>query len=565
MPEPEVVISEEPETEPEPVVDEAAAPETAAIEPEVDEQTEPEPVVNEPAFAEPTVTEPEIPEVIVAEEETAAEIEEPEEEIPETEQEEPIKEPAEEVPAEPVETAEDIAVKEPAPIRQTPIYQSDFVHPWEQEKEELKVPDFSEPEHVDVAPVNVEETPAPQVENEVKAEAHEASEDKPQFYTFSQKNEAFQELLRKERERLESMGSGYTPKNEEVKAPSVAASVAGIHSPGLAYEESGHFVEEVVQPIETTVADLSGDAKHEKPQFRYDFSQDIDWLSEIKSQTSIESLNKTKKRYSEIFAKPITEEKNEEEVKYEPKTLEEKKLAAEEINRIFDEDENTKPKKHIVGNTIIILLILLILFEGSVLAAKLLAPDSSYAHLTDGIIEKVMDLVSGNKGSDSAEPAPAPSEEGEDQDVESYYPSMVAKLADNATTIGEITYNEDLTYSSLTDTAFDGVLDLDVLEDSDWIENDEGGMVTYAEAIYDSIIAYYDSWLSGNTDENLVGINSLELGEIRHDDEGYYALSRVTYADKDGGSYDVLQTCYLTVNGNSMFIEKISEEESINE
>ena len=107
--------------------------------------------------------------------------------------------------------------------------------------------------------------------------------------------------------------------------------------------------------------------------------------------------------------------------------------------------------------------------------------------------------------------------------------------------------------------------DLDVLEDSDWIENDEGGMVTYAEAIYDSIIAYYDSWLSGNTDENLVGINSLELGEIRHDDEGYYALSRVTYADKDGGSYDVLQTCYLTVNGNSMFIEKISEEESINE
>ena len=44
-----------------------------------------------------------------------------------------------------------------------------------------------------------------------------------------------------------------------------------------------------------------------------------------------------------------------------------------------------------------ILLILLILFEGSVLATKLLAPDSKYAHISDAIVEKVMDLVSKDK------------------------------------------------------------------------------------------------------------------------------------------------------------------------
>ena len=42
-----------------------------------------------------------------------------------------------------------------------------------------------------------------------------------------------------------------------------------------------------------------------------------------------------------------------------------------------------------------ILLILLILFEGSVLAAKLIAPDSKYAHISDVAVEKILNLFPG--------------------------------------------------------------------------------------------------------------------------------------------------------------------------
>ena len=179
-----------------------------------------------------------------------------------------------------------------------------------------------------------------------------------------------------------------------------------------------------------------------------------------------------------------------------------------------------------------------------------------------------MDLVSGDKGgSDSSEPAQQSdnNESSEPADNEAYYSAIAAKLSEDATTIGEIVYNGNLSYSNLSESEFDGVLEMEVLKDSDWIEGDDGGMITYAEAVYNAVIVYYDSWLSGNTDEDLVGINRLELGEIRHDDNGYYALVRVTYADKDGGISEELNTCYLTVNGNSMCIERIGKEENEDE
>ena len=538
------------ETVPEEILQEEVA--ETVVEEEVPEEMIPEEIVPEEVapeeIASKVVLEEAVPEEDTSEE--AATPEEPVEEIaPETEL--PEEETSEEA------AASEEPVEEILPETPAPLYQSDFIHPWEQKTSEPQIPDFSE---------EIKEEAAEDAEGSEASKDHtepETPAERPQFYTFSQKNEAFQELLQREKARLESMGPGYVPRNEEIRTPSVKASAIGTHPEGFAYEEAGRFVEEVVQPIETTIADLTGDAKPEHNQFRYDFSKDIDWLSEIKSQTSVESLNKTKKRYSEIFAKPITEDKYDESVKYEEKTLEEKKRAAEEINKIFDEDENTKPKKHIIGNTIIILLILLILFEGSVLAAKLLVPDSSYAHLTDGIIEKVMDLVSGNKSDGgSAEPAeqPADGEETSTSDAEAYYPAMVSELANNATTIGEITYNEALTYQDMTESEFEGVIDMETLQDSEWIENEEGRTVTYAEAVYDAVIAYYDSWLSGNTDEELVGINRLELGEIRTDGEGYYALVRVAYADSDGGILEQTQTCYLTENGNSMFIERIATE-----
>ncbi len=544
---------EEPAEE-EPAEEPAAEPEEPSFEipvwaPVEEPQEETEPA--ETAFEEQAVSEPEPvavpePELVTEalEEEPAAE--EPVEE-PETEavSEEPAEEPAEE------------PVEEPAPVRTTPLYQSDFKHPWEKEETPLEVPNFNEEAPAEETAEAIEEVPAEEETPETPEAPETPDGNGTMFYTFSKKNEAFQELLRKERERLESMGASYVPQNAETS--SAQSNITG-HVKGLAYEEGGHFVEEVVQPIETTVADLSGDAKPNLGRFKYSFMTDSDWLREMSQP--IDNVNKTRMSYSEIFAKPLVEDEENKPI-YVPKTEEEKAKAAEEINKIFDEDEQTKPKSHVVGNTIIILLLLVILFEGSVLAAKLLAPDSKYAHLTDGVIEKVMNIISEKKDGGTIDVIPA--DTGDNADAEdAYYPAMIAKLTENVKTIGDVQYNANLTYSTVDQPAYSDILDKDTLKDSEWQENDDGQMVTYAEAIYEAVIAWYDGWQEDNTDSELVGINSVELGEIKKDDTGYYVLTKVIYADKDGGTTETAQTCYLTIEDDSMFVNEIRED-TINE
>ena len=516
----EPVIQEEPASaeEPAPVEEPAPAEEPAPLgeelvtsEPEVKAE---EPLWTIPDFTAPEETVPEEP-AMVPEEEPAPEVP-AEEEIPQ-----------EEVPEETVPEEEPVEVSEVQPEE-------------EPEAEE---------------PVTAEE-PAPaetQPEEETKSES---TEEKPMFFTFSQKNDAFQKLLQKERERLDSMGAEYSPVNS-------VSSIKPEKVTGLAYEEGGVFVEEVVQPTETTVADLSGDAKPNVSHFKYSFMTDGDWLKEMTSANDLESLNKTKLRYSDLFPSPLV---NKEEVSYglsdDEESKAEKMRKAEDLNRIFDEAENEKQPKHIIGNTIMILLIILVLFEGSVLAAKLLAPDSKYAHISDNIIEKVIDLFTGDDETavpDDSETAPE-DVVIDDTDTETgSYASMASDISLASETIGEVVYSEGLVFSDISDPAFDGVESMQTLVDSKWMEKD-GKEVTYAEEIFKAVAAHYNEWSAGNSDSSLLGINTLELGEIRSDGEGYYILTRTTYATESGNTESTLQTCYLTVSDDTMFINEIKQE-----
>ena len=381
------------------------------------------------------------------------------------------------------------------------------------------------------------------------------------FYTFSQKNEAFQQLLQKERDRLNGLGTEYMPLNADTKIEKI---VKAVDSP--AYEENGVFVETVLQPIQGTVADLSGDPAPDKASRKYSFMTDGDWLKELKSAKDMDSLNKAKLRYSDLFPTPIRENDSEE---YGPaddeEAMKEKQRKAEELDKIFENDTNEEKPKHIIGNIIMILLILLILFEGSVLAAKLIAPDSKYAHISDVAVEKIFNLFSGNKDNtdeESTEPV-------EDVDIdetsieEGTYNAMLKDLSKDAKTIGEIVYSDDLNYSKVSKSAFDGVEKLDTLKDSEWTK-DGDKVTTYAGGIFTSIINYYDEWKDRNTDENLVGIDSLEIGEIKQGEGGYYALTKTTYATKDNSKVAAYQTCYVTLLDGSMFIDEIKGE-TVNE
>ena len=527
----------------------------------------------------------------------------------------------------PEETEQEAAFREElseeAPLQEEevrkPLYQSDFKHPWEVAEEpapELVPEEVVEPELTPEAPETVEEPAAepeaeaepevvaepeveaepealeeePVVEAEPEAEpetvveaepktaepetaepeiqeiAEELPEDenRPKFYTFSKKNEAFQELLMKEKARLESMGAEYVPQNEASKVQ--VSRIVDNTTPDLAYEENGHFVEGIVQPITTLNADLSGDPKPNIGKFPYSYVTDTDWLREMTSQNDLSSINKTKLRYSDLFPTPVTEDKFDGTGAFKEKTEEEKKEIAADINKIFDEDEQTKPKSHVVGNTIIILLILIILFQGSILGAKLIAPDSKYAHIADGVIEKVLDLFTHSDKSTTpsntdtdAEPADVSDDTAKDSDA-AYYQGIISSKSQDIADIGEIMYSEDLKYASIDEPAYEEVNGADEFIDEDWYEAEDGSKVTYAEEIYGSILDYYAGWSESNTDDTLVGINRLELGEIVKTESGYYALTRVTYLTEDGEPKTVTQTCYLSEKDHTMFIEEIKEE-----
>ena len=520
-------------------------------------------------------------------------------------------------------------LSEEAPLQEEevrkPLYQSDFKHPWEVAEEpapELVPEEVVEPELTPEAPETVEEPAAepeaeaepevvaePEVETEPEVEAEPEAleeepvveaepeaepetvveaepktaepetaepeiqeiaeelpedENRPKFYTFSKKNEAFQELLMKEKARLESMGAEYVPQNEASKVQ--VSRIVDNTTPDLAYEENGHFVEGIVQPITTLNADLSGDPKPNIGKFPYSYVTDTDWLREMTSQNDLSSINKTKLRYSDLFPTPVTEDKFDGTGAFKEKTEEEKKEIAADINKIFDEDEQTKPKSHVVGNTIIILLILIILFQGSILGAKLIAPDSKYAHIADGVIEKVLDLFTHSDKSTTpsntdtdAEPADVSDDTAKDSDA-AYYQGIISSKSQDIADIGEIMYSEDLKYASIDEPAYEEVNGADEFIDEDWYEAEDGSKVTYAEEIYGSILDYYAGWSESNTDDTLVGINRLELGEIVKTESGYYALTRVTYLTEDGEPKTVTQTCYLSEKDHTMFIEEIKEE-----
>ena len=127
-------------------------------------------------------------------------------------------------------------------------------------------------------------------------------------------------------------------------------------------------------------------------------------------------------------------------------------------------------------------------------------------------------------------------------------------------TIGETMYNEELTFDMLDGYSFEEIPDADNFVDADWYKDSQGGSVTYGEKIMESLIRYYDSWQAVNTDETLVGINSLEFGEIKTGKEGFYVLCKVTYAGADGGTAEKYQTVYLRISDKAMIINEIKED-----
>ena len=236
---------------------------------------------------------------------------------------------------------------------------------------------------------------------------------------------------------------------------------------------------------------------------------------------------------------------------------------AAKVSEVFDEyDEDDEPKKmNIIVKLILLILILLILAEGVVLLAKFIAPDSAFSQKADEVVEMLMDRITGGDGKTDGD------DEGEgslpvsgDDPEATYISDILAEKIELPDTIGEVLEDPALKYDAESEYAFDEIPDAKILEESEWKTGDNEEPVTYAEGILTAIVDYYAQWQATNKDTSLIGINKLEIGEIRTGEKGYYTLCRLTFAGADGDEVVKYVTACVKISQDSMVLNDIKEE-----
>lgn len=393
------------------------------------------------------------------------------------------------------------------------------------------------------------------------------------FYTFNQKNDAFQELVDKEKERVRNMEDEYNrqlaemdytwvpevfpPKRkaepeQEVKSncePEKTIEVPPVTDVKEAFditditeredepkvaiesEKAQNYVIAVQQPKTPNIVDLTG-AAEEKTE---------------NAEKKEESPSNDKLRYSDIFPRVGTggdENRNRNSGN-----------GSSSLTVSADEVQEEKPvKKHILIRIIIALLVIALVIEGALLAIKFIAPDSQVSQKVNDVIFKIADIFTG--GSQTP-----PQGSGEDINPnygakDAYLSGIILEKSAGVQSIGTVIYNPELVYDKDKTYAFDEISSAEDFVDAEW----EEASATYGEKLMESLINYYDGWKATNTDKSLVGINTLEIGSIKTGEEGFYVLCKVIYAGTDGDEITQYQSVYAKISNGLMVINEIKEE-----
>lgn len=392
----------------------------------------------------------------------------------------------------------------------------------------------------------------------------EEAEPKSNFYTYNQKIDAFQDLLDKEKDRLIDLVDEIVEPNDErelIKPKEEFIAEAD--------KEPEELKEESKEEVGTTESEKASEAITDEAQLEEEPLMDSD-------SKNPKNVNKDEDKLQvSLPYKPITVdayEKKEEELRREerfekglpldaPDDLQEN-VKKPTLDDIFKEEEEPE-KKHVLGKIIVGILILAFILEGIVFTFKMLQPDGKVAKTSDKIIEKaityVINVVQGKKETPSD--ISIPDDVVIDPNIP-YLTDLVNREKTNATTIGDVVFDENLYYNLDKLYAFEEINKSDYFQDKDWKEGDNGMNITYGQAIIDRVISYFDDWQKTNKNKNLIGINTLNIGEIRESNGGYFNLVKVSYATEDGNGLEKTMSLYLEADKKEMVISAIKEEEN---
>lgn len=277
------------------------------------------------------------------------------------------------------------------------------------------------------------------------------------------------------------------------------------------------------------------------------------------------------------------ENEPEEEAVPEDKPVEEEKehLTFADIFNDEDEEEETAAKGGGCLKFIAVVLMILVILELGILGVQYFAPDSEAAKLINQTYGKVVGMIMGSD-EPAEEPAETPAAPSEIQQL------ITEQLSRNEN-IGEVVENTAITFEVDKDYGYAELADTYAFKDSPWYVTEEGAEITYGDEIIGTLIQYYSALPDKINDVNkdvldyvdnttalyeeldaMEGddtrgytISSLEIGEIRTGQKGFYALVNVTSADKlQPEQNQQKQLVYLEANPTKNVI-KIKETKNI--
>lgn len=424
------------------------------------------------------------------------------------------------------------------------------------------------------------------------------------FYTFNKKSDEFEELLNKERERIRSMEDEYKRRLEDMDytwVPEVFKSrTAGQRTDvpvGNTYAEAAKaentpaeseaaVLVEVIQPQTPNTVDLTKEYPHidipepvavpeqakaeeVKEETKQEEAKQETEAAEIKEEAKAETVEKDKLRYSDVFPRVGAEKAG----SLGTEGMPEKEGGSQEsgsgdrndrdgsrsgaaIAAVFDDEDEEPVKKHIAAKVIVAVLLIALLLEGGALAIKFFAPDSKVSAMIDTAVFKIADLFTGGSAPANADGAGDGGSVSAEDSRAAYFSNLVIGKSGSVKSIGSVSYNPELTYGSGKEYSFAEISEADSFVDAEW--KDAGA--TYGEKLLESVIKYYDGWIDTNSESDLIGINTLEIGEIRTGTEGFYVLCKVTYATEDGEELSQYQTVFVKISNGLMVINEIKEE-----
>ena len=396
-----------------------------------------------------------------------------------------------------------------------------------------------------------------------------------EFFTYNAKRDAFQELLDKEKARLEELENERNLQWEELTSFVPSLKVVDVVVPPLTARVMASDPQNIIEPeYQVVLPPLTarvevGTSIVEEVEAQDDVQTKVDvlqksftkgegseveelcpFLDEEGSKTVIEeeklpegTEEKTKLRYSDIFPVDAFDTDGDEQSHKRNKKKIAEKLEALEENDEDDDDEEEGGNG--ILKAIIVLLAIIVVLEIGIVGIKLAAPDS-------GIALKIDELIGEVTGIFSEEETSVPDIEIEQNLTEKY----VKELSGEAKNIGTVNNDAMLKYDLSKTHSFGEIEQTNEFQDVTWndVDNKTNGYL-----IVKAIISYYDAWKANNPDSEIVGINQVTIGEIRTGSSGYYVLNKVVYA-MQGEIVEKHETIYLEASQDKITVKEVKEE-----